>query len=380
MILVKTLFMILCLCLIIIQLYSFYYYKYDENTITSDLEETARRLTNHPIHSLMDGSGINNIPNLNIISTNIQVTQANKCGQGPVYIGRSENNYKDYDCIKLCANSSAKVITVLDDELYAFENKTLKPGAHCHIGPRPECNTKTTHVLMTINSVVCRPKNPRLFGGPTGNTIIACNDKNIYDPRNILWDYEKNEPVNPMTLNSYIMDVDEIASDGSLRYRCKFEGIDDKGNYFIENPHDRFHPIVNYCANLIYNAHPDIITKFNKDANDYECVCGDEEVTRVKHMYPDNIKSQCSSIQYSEQIIDKKKMKITIPYKCFSLYSTIDQVGSLPPCPPEQFTREGNQVSSIDLILTKNENEIIEHPNYSKLSSEGLFINREQIN
>lgn len=325
------------------------------------------KLYNGPLQSLLNGSGINNIPLLNIMSTNPAVSQANNCSKGPVYIGSQIAT--DMDCIQTCVNDSAKVTNVLDGETVAFNNTLLRPGAHCFIGPRPECNMKTSYALMTVNSVTCVSKFPRLFGGDLGTEIVACNNKNIYDPNNVLWDYKSNEAVNPWTTT--IIDTDEQLNDGSFRFRCKFDGEDYRGNKYIPHPKDRFHPIINYCASLIYRAHPDVKTIFQTD-DTFACDCGDEQETRVKHMYADNPSSQCASIQYKVESLVGDKKRVTLPYKCFTLFSTLAEVGSSPPCPEDLFTRQGNQVSSVSLEFTENERSLIEHPIYQDLTDDGV--------
>jgi hypothetical protein len=50
----------------------------------------GRKLSDGPLSILLNGSGINNIPRLNIITSNVLVATTNRCGNGPVFIGLSE--------------------------------------------------------------------------------------------------------------------------------------------------------------------------------------------------------------------------------------------------------------------------------------------------
>lgn len=349
---------ILCI-LIIYVIYLLLYFSFDRD-IREQNEKLAVKLKNHKIEALINGSGINNIPNLNLVSMNPAVTKANKCSNGPVYIGTFGT---DADCIRTCANASASVLNVDAHDTFIFESAVLQPGAHCQIGPRPMCNMRTSYALMTINSVVCRSKYPELVGGPTGATIVACNNRNIYDPKNTLFDYKENKNFSPLTTD--FTDVDERLSDGSFRFRCKFSGVDVRTNRVIESPFNRFHPAENYCAGLINGAHPSVKTVYLEDG--IRCDCGNFNDTRVKNIDPNDKGSQCSNIALETKTVLKDKHTITVPYRCFTLHSPIDDVGRYLPCPKDQFTRNGSRLSSVTIPYTQNHLAIIEHPSYDKL-------------
>ena len=53
--------------------------------------------------ALLNCSGINNIPTLNLVTTNPEVVKANNCGKGPVFIGATG---KDLDCIDVYKRQS----------------------------------------------------------------------------------------------------------------------------------------------------------------------------------------------------------------------------------------------------------------------------------
>lgn len=355
--------LILCLT-IIFMILLLVFFRFDRKTIEVNNKKLADELKDSKLQDLINGSGINNIPNLNIITNNNSVKTANQCGQGPVYIG---NNGTDQDCVRICENSSAHALNVNDDPSsieYFTEGSKLKAGVYCSIGPRPECNTKTTQVIMTVNSVVCRSKYPDLVGGPLGNTIVACNNSKIYDPHNILWDNRENEPFSPYT--TIFDDVDEMIDENTYRFTCKFDGSDENKNKYIESPLNRFHPYRNYCAQFIYAAHPDVKTKFVDDNNSYVCDCGDFDVTRVKNLYNDFPQSPCSNIQQEDRVIVRNKKQVTIPYKCFTLFSPITDVGTSFPCPNDQFTRDGSRLGSVNVVYTIDQHDLIEHPEYEK--------------
>lgn len=340
-------------------LYLLLYYSFDKN-LQERNEDLAQKLANDKIQSLMNGSGINNIPQLNIITANPNIAKANACQKGPLYIG---TNGTDQDCIRTCTNSSASVINVDEGETYIYESTILQSGAHCIIGPRPQCNMKTSYAMMTVNSVVCRSKFPDIVNGPVGNTIVACNNRQINDPQNYLWDYKYNKKFDPLTSDD-ILDSNELLSDGSYRFRCKFNGYDVRQNKYIEHPYNRFHPFRNYCASQIYAAHPDVKTVINTETGTFECDCGNFDETRVKHMDPNDKTSLCSNVSKEIKTDVRNRQIMTVPYKCFTLFSPIEDVGKYLPCPDDQFTRDGSQTSFVTVPFSVKTSALIEHPMY----------------
>lgn len=174
-------------------------------------------------------------------------------------------------------SSNAHAFIVDDAHDVYTENKKLSNGTYCSLGPRLECNPKTTVAMMTVNSVICRSKYSNLFGGPKGNHIVACKNTEINYPLNVLWDYKYNELVKASDI--VIHDENELVGN-NYRFRCKSNGLDEMHNKYLEHPIERFYPVRNYCAHLIYSAHPDIKPKFYYDS--FSCYCGNYFVTRVK--------------------------------------------------------------------------------------------------
>lgn len=322
-----------------------------------------QKLGKGPLQSLLNGSGINNIPQLNIISSNVGVTTANDCGRGPIRIGA---NGSQSDCVRVCANSNVNMIEVKPGEQYVFDSTMLDEGVYCVVGPRPECNMRTTIALMTINSIVCRPKFPNLIGGPLGTTVVACNNQFVNDPQNYLWDFKLNKRVDPLTVN--ITDEDERLPTGKYRFRCRFRGLDDRGNRYMAHPYNRLHPMVNYCASSIYQAHPSVRTVIDRKFDRFRCDCGDYRETRVQNMIPDDNTSVCSHLTQSVKVEAKERKILELPYKCFTLFSTLTDVGKYPPCSVEQFTRKGSQMSSVKIPFSQS-HELIEHPEYKNMKS-----------
>lgn len=344
-------------------LYAFAGFAFRRRELERENRETAAKLKEGPLQNLLNGSGINNIPRLNIVRASHTVTAANNCGKGPVYLGERGNNE---DCVRLCANSSASAITVRPGETYVNDSSVLRTGVHCVLGQPPQCNMRTSYAMMTVNSITCRSKFPRLVGGPFGTTVVACNDRSNNDQRNVLWDRRYQRPFDPLT--TIITDENEVLSDGKPRFVCRFGGYDDRGNSYIEHPLDMYHPIRNLCARSLYRAHPSITTKFDTVNGKVTCDCGDPTVTRVRNLVPDDPSSECSQVQRTVTVDTKDRKILTYPYRCFTLFSTLDDVGRYLPCPSDQFTRQGSQMTSVTIPFTTNMNALIEHPLYKEFS------------
>lgn len=354
--------------MVLYSFYLFFFYSFDGD-IPHRNEILAQKLSNPKIQSLINGSGINNIPGLDILTSNPIVNHANACGNGIVYVG---NLGTDESCRITCASSDAKVIYVEPDDTYIYDSVVLKPGSYCTIRDRPQCNTSMTYVVMTVNTVTCKSKFPELVGGKLGNTIVACNNSQIIDPRNYLWDNKYDRYFNPF--NTIITDTDEkLSSDGTTyRFECIFQGKDEKQNLYMRNPNNRLHPIRNYCASEIFSSEG-IETIFNPDGS-YTCDCGKDN--QIVNIDPNDKKSFCSS-DSNRISIDKFRNKETIklPYKCFTLYSPISEVGQYLPCDNDQFYRKGSQFRTVTIPISQNPNKLVEHPLYETLvADDGVFM------
>lgn len=333
--------------LLAISLFILLFYKFKSELIPN-IEIMADKYKDGPLSTLLNGSGINNIPSLVISSTNKEVEDANRCAQGPIYFGETATID---DCVKKCMSSKAHNLIVADNNTF-YQNLQLKPGAYCTMGPRPECNTNTTRAMLTINSVTCVSKYPSMFGGELGNLIVACNNSQYKHPKNILWDFLENEIVNPYT--TLITEEDEILGDGNYRFRCKYDGVDQNANKYIEHPINRFHPIRDYCKQYLYAAHPDVKMEYHTaEGKKYiECNCGDFEDTRVKNIDPLDKSSPCSShikTKTTTEHLDTTFVKASIPYECFTINSPITDITKKFPCPIDKFTINTSTMDNFDL-------------------------------
>lgn len=369
-----VIYTLLLIAILIFVLYVCFYYSFDYSKIKDIIRKISEKLQSSNLQSLLNGSGIHNIPKLNIITSNAAIKQISDCASGPVYIGPDGTKS---DCVKICANSNASLINIDKSDSYIFESKILHPGAHCILGPPPECHTNTTHVMLSVGQNTCKPRFPNMIGGQTGTSIVACNNSRIDDPSNVLWDNKYNQIVDPFS--TYINDEDELMPDGSYRFTCKFNGIDMQQNKYIENPFNRWHPLENYCAHLMYAAHPSVKPIFNENKTAFRCDCGNFEETRVKNLNPDDETSPCAPIQtYIEDDIKERKIA-HFARKCFNVFSSINDVGSMFPCPQEQFLNKSARVAQINIPFTECSQALIEHPIYDKFSGGWATVENKMV-
>ena len=226
----------------------------------------------------------------------------------------------------------------------------LTKGSWCILNS-VSCNPKTSYVVATVNSTMCKSKYPNMFGGPSGNNVIACNNEYYPATGSILWDNLKNEPVDPLTIN--MSHEDETLSDGSFRFTCQFNEDINKNKY-IAHPLNRFQPIRDPCKNTIYDASSDINAIIN--TTDWFCNCGNYSETRVKNIDPGNPKSTCTSCLMKK--LDPSTDKVTVPFNCFTLKSSYKDAKEMLPCISSKFIEHGNQCMTMDLHikeLTTNE-------------------------
>lgn len=361
----STFFTIILCILVIYAAYIFLYYTFDERKIISRNSKMKDKLRNSKLQSLLDGSGINNIPNLEIITNNEAITIAAACAKGPVSVADAKT---DADCIRVCANSSAHHLAVNEGETTIYDSDVLNAGSYCTIGPRPRCNMSTSIAMMTVNSIICRPRYPDLVGGPTGNTLVACNNSDINDPKNQLWDYRDNIKFDPF-LQVQAIDVNEKLDSGEYRYRCRFNGYDEHQNLYVEHPNNRFHPFRNYCASELYMAHPDVQMRWNPDTQSMYCDCGDYHTTRVKNIIPDDPTSLCATHTFDVKTDVRNRKILTQPYRCFNMFSNVTDVGKYMPCPGDAFTTRGSQFATVEIPFTHTWDALIEHPIYKDFDS-----------
>ncbi|UDM55397.1 Pif-2 [Phenacoccus solenopsis nudivirus] len=335
-------------------IYVLLYFRFDK-TFVRRIRDTEYVLAkDDKLARVLNASSIGNIPNLNIVTTNPEVELANECGNGPVPLISIQPDVKE--CMRLCANDSAKLIEIEEGSEMFFNQQLLKAGKYCTIGPKPECNLRTTMAMLTINSIVCRPRYPDVIAGRTGNTVVACNNSTIYDERNVLWDNAKNEQVLATKILG-TFNIDELLPSGEFRYTCRFNGRDSNNNKYIAHPLNRLHPMRNYCTKNVYGAHPDVKLKIEYDERGniakYTCDCGNVTETRLRNIDPRDTTTSCSPRWRKYEKPDDYKRILTLPYECFNINSPITDILTKFPC-SENFTERAAPIDSVQVTYSDN--------------------------
>lgn len=322
------------------------------DTLTSELANTS-------LSHLLNANPIENLPNVDIATTDEAILRARERCKAPYtlldkkrFSDRNQVTEADHimysgQCKSVCGVEKEAIVVdeKLQPELYV-NGERLQPGVWC--GPsNTNCNLRTSYLALGINnSLVCRPRYPRLFGGPSGSTVVACNDVSHAVGMGQLWDYRFNEAVNPSTIE--MNSEDEMLADGSFRFRCKF-GKDEHGNQVLPHPLDRFHPIRDICNQTIYRAHASVQLEYSNpaDMTTWYCNCGDFNVTRVRNQEPSNKQTPCSACQH----IKTDFATYSVPQKCFNVNSPITAINSMLPCLGTEFTSSESSCTSIPVRI-----------------------------
>lgn len=349
---------ILILCILAVYLIAVLIYYNFPDDIESKIDEFTNKLKNNTLRSLLNGSGVYNIPNIHINTMNRPVLSASLCSETkPLYLG--PKTVKRSDCISTCVSTNVNAFNVTEDEVYLYESQRLKPGGYCLLGSRPACNLRLTYAIMTANSIQCRSKFPRLISGD-GNLGVACNNRNISDPRNVLWDNKYNQPFDPHTVD--ITSEDEKIGD-RYRFECHFNGRDKYGNRYIAHPYDRFQPIPNYCTQLVPFSASTAKPVFDSELNTYTCECNKDNISQTNIRGPT---TPCSPYSYRVTKDAGARLKLSVPVPCFNTFSPISDVTRRVPCPPNKFTIKSTPMTSVDVFFTTKLDEAIECPNYEQ--------------
>nr|CAR40194.1 putative per os infectivity factor PIF-2 [Chelonus inanitus] len=306
------------------------YYEY-----YNDLKE---RVKNKQLAQLMNGQLMDNLPNINLFVNNHHDSDLMKCTSTNALFLRdvpdnlteadvvTNNHSYDSQCQKICKSGSAKALVITDvekQEVY-MNNTRLNPGIWC-VGDRPQCNLRTTYAVITASGdIVCRSKFPDLFGGPTGDKVIACNNHQYYNRNNKLIDNRTGQPVDPKTV--YI-DKNKPMSE---QFTCEF-GRDDYGNYYIKHPLNPFHPFRNPCAVKLTNTDLKASDMFNPETG--ECDCTKLGSIELRNALADNKRSTCTGCRNEFQA-DVKMLQIES--ECFNMNDPAVDARHKLPCFPDK--------------------------------------------
>jgi hypothetical protein len=240
----------------------------------------------------------------------------------------------------LCGTNASTFYVGDRDEIFS-NGQRLQPGMYCTLNV-PNCNLNTTYAVATANSVACRSKFPRMFGGAEGNQVIACNNAIYNNPANTLWDNLLNRRLHQF---DDIIDTNERLPSGEFRYICRFDD-DQFGNRYIEHPMDRLHPQRNYCSRGIFRG-----SRIISQLPNGQCNCGDYQQTRVRNKNPNDPYSECTSCF---TLYHKPEKRAEAGSDCFTHFSNFQDILTKIPCLPSKFPNEGNFCESVTVHLTED--------------------------
>lgn len=296
------------------------------------INRTNVLLGSEDLSNLLNANALGNLPAVNINSNNALVNTLQTCRNGPMFMGTSGS---EFSCRQLCGPNGRLLQIGPSEEVFSNGEK-LHPGTWCTL-QRPNCNLNTSYVVATANSIACRSRHPRIFGGIDGNRVIACNNEREFNIRNILWDNLHNTRVSEFTP---VGNADDRLASGNFRYTCQFDD-DDAGNQYVSHTIDRLHPMRNPCSASILRASRQI-----RLMPDGTCDCGNYADTRVRNRLENDLFSECTNC-FNFRIVENDINQIG--HRCFTMSSPYAMAFSSVPCMPSRIQSDGNFCESIDI-------------------------------
>jgi hypothetical protein len=309
--------------------------KFDLRGYDQYVTSTNVLLESKDLANLLNANALGNLPSININSNNALINTLQTCRDGPIFMGPSGS---DFSCRQMCG-SNARLLKIKEGEEIFSNGEKLEPGTWCTLN-RPNCNLNTTYAVATANSVACRSRFPRMFGGTEGNSVIACNNDTNFSVANVLWDNLLNQRV---TEFSRVNDnEDELLDSGEFRFTCRF-GDDDSGNQYVPHVIDRLHPMRNYCTSSILEA-----SRIIQMLPDGTCDCGEYSQTRVRNRLENNPFTECTNcfhLRIPEDDINQ------VGFRCFNTRSPYSMAFSSVPCMPGRILDEGNFCEQMNILV-----------------------------
>jgi hypothetical protein len=201
-----------------------------------------------------------------------------------------------FDCATICNDHRAGYFYVSAHDRFMVNGVLLARGGYCTTNSFPRrCNSETSLVLFSVNQWLCVAEDPRYFAGE-GNIIQQAGRQHIMRTLpstaedNIVWDNMMNRVVNP-TVNTFRRTWDDLLPDGRRRFEVRCNALDNRSNQMFPNPLNPIECLPNVCA-LAVGMHRDVRPDYERGV----CDCGDINITRVRHVNPDDPSSQCAGI------------------------------------------------------------------------------------
>lgn len=333
-----TVVLVLIIC---ISCYMLLYIEVDIPTYVRYVANLSTRKFNETLGDLKNANVMQNISYVNLSASNPELMHLLSCDVQPKFLGPVVKDPSVYlkTCFRDCGGNSEVVQIEHENEEWIYGSTKLGIGAWCVVHP-PDCNLKTSYVVRTVNAVKCQSKFPHLFGGVTGDLIVACNDYERQSANSQLWDMAENVQITGANVrNLSIRSEDELLPDGSRRFVCKF-GEGPNGNKFTHLPNLPYHPIEDRCIEDVPFASLDAHVNWTK--NSFTCECGDFNKTRIKNKDPNDKQSKCTSCISS---YDESKKLFTLARECWTVNFPMQRLMMNPyllPCPGDKFNSAGN--------------------------------------
>ncbi|AKN81074.1 Per os infectivity factor 2 [Lonomia obliqua multiple nucleopolyhedrovirus] len=256
-----------------------------------------------------------------------------KCMSMPMFV--SEIDLPMFDCSQICDNPAAVYFFVSETDTFIINGNKLSTGGYCTTNSVPRnCNRETSVILMSLNQWTCIAEDPRYFAGANNMTQVAGRQHfNSILPgesnKNILFDRLLGREVN-VSSNTFRRSWDELLDDGLRRFEMRCNARDNNNNVMFVNPLNPLECLPNVCTN-VNNVHPDVKPIFETG----ECDCGDQAITRVTHIIPNDKTSACASIVDE---LDKETASYKFRIDCVNLYTRVSEFsGNKLLCPSDIF-------------------------------------------
>lgn len=163
------------------------------------------------------------------------------------------------DCLDYCKGSYEK-INIFDNEDIVLFNEKLAPGTYCLPKGALKCHLKSSIPIYSNNDWICVPRNQNIWNS---NNFIACKSPYAKNNNlNVLFDHKTNDIALSVSKDYYEM------YNGKLRYECKCNSKDVRGNPMISLEEIPFTCVSDYCLANFKNVQQAIGWKNG------ECDCG----------------------------------------------------------------------------------------------------------
>lgn len=153
------------------------------------------------------------------------------------------------DCSLHCKGNYEKIHIYDHEEVVLFHEK-LKTGTYCLPTGAIKCHLKSSMPVYSANNWICVSRNKNIW---KDNHFIACKSPfATNNDLNILFDYKTSKKASVTVSDYYEM------HNGKLRYGCKCNSKDNRGNKMVALDQVPFTCVPDYCLSNFTNNTQDI--------------------------------------------------------------------------------------------------------------------------